>query len=79
MMGQRRVALVTGAGSGAGREICLALAVAEFRVVVADLNPIPTGCFEPARAAILRCVLPDWKRCSTRLTTSRRRHLHGIT
>jgi len=33
-----RVALVTGAGSGIGREICLALARDERRIAVADIN-----------------------------------------
>ncbi len=40
MNGTRRVALVTGAGAGTGREICSTLAADGFLVVAADLNPV---------------------------------------
>ena len=42
-----RVALVTGGGSGIGREICLGLALAGNKVAAADLNK--TGADETVK------------------------------
>jgi len=38
-MAERRTAVVTGAASGLGRDICITLARKDFRVLVADVNP----------------------------------------
>ncbi len=38
-MAERKTAVVTGAASGLGRDICIALAHKGFRILVADVNP----------------------------------------